>query len=575
MERHERRLLPLFFKLGKSYWVSERRWEARILLGAAIALTLGSVFMFVQLNEWNGQLFTALQNFNKKALFPLAVKFLIILFGIITVGAYCQYLSQLLQIKWREWMTQSMLNQWIKTRNHYFIQFAKKPLENPDQRISEDVREFVELSLNLSLGLLKQMVTLMSFIKILWTMSGSLNFKIFNVQIVIPGYLVIGSLFYAIIGSILTHRIGKKLSQINYEQEQYEADFRFNLARFRENTESITLSRAEDYEVSFALKKFLLIRENFKALINKQKQLGYFTNLFGNASQLVPLLLVTPQYFSRSIDLGGLMQTINSFGRVEQALSWFVHNYVEWSRWKAVVLRLEGFSNSIEQAHDLQMKLKSEMNYSEGSSDIHVQIPRLSLPADQSLLQNIYFSLPKGKSLLLYGTSGCGKSTLLRAICGVWPFTRGEVNLPSMEKMMIIPQRSYLPMDTLRAVILYPKSSQSSPVLSDQEWLGLLSMVNLEHLQARLDHLENWSQVLSPGEQQRIALLRIFIQKPDYLFLDEATSALDEMTQSRIYSLIKQRFPQMTIISIAHRNSLFQVHDLHFDVENQSWTQAA
>lgn len=572
MAKNRKGLLEGFWRLARPYWVSENRWKARAHLALVVALSLASVFMFVELNTWNGLLFDALQHFDKSRLLPLTGRFAIILIGIIGIGVYTQYLTQLLQIKWREWMTQEMLGRWLEHRTFYFMQISEAPLENPDQRMAEDIKEFIDLTLGLSLGLIRQIVTLFSFVGILWKFSGTLNFSLGGILFEIPGYLAFASVIYAALGSWVTHKIGGDLVKINYNQQRYEADFRFSLVRVRENSESIALSSGEKAEKNYVLKKFGSIITNFRDLISKQKQLGFFTALFNNASALVPLMLVTPRYFSKAIELGACMQTINAFGRVENALSWFVINYVEWSHWRAVVQRLEGFDDCMSKTESLRNQVRGLVQKQADQKSVSINSLTLQLPSNKELLRDIHFTIPKGRAVLLHGPSGCGKSTLLRAISGVWPFAIGNISLPLNEQCMVIPQKSYLPVDTLRAAIYYPVSPELN---SDAEVKSLLKLCRLEHLESSLGEVQNWAQILSPGEQQRIAFLRVFLQKPEWLFLDEATSALDEETQAVLYRAIVQRLPGVTIVSIAHRDSLLNFHDLHFDVSKRHWTKAA
>jgi putative ATP-binding cassette transporter len=553
-----------FWSLAQPYWSSEQRWSALTLLAAVIALTFGSVSLAVKFNEFNRTFFDVLQKLQSDRIFPLLGQFALIITGTMLVEVYKVYLTQLLQIRWRHWMTERMLGRWLTDRTFYFMQLSEYAVENPDQRVAEDIRAFVNESLSLSVGLLNKVVTLLSFLAILWKLSGNRPF---------PGYLPAGALLYAVFGTVITHFVGRSLTRLNFEQQRHEADFRFGLVRVRENAESIALSRGGEAEQAHLMGHFSAIVANFRKLMTRQKRLGFFRNMFNNSAQFIPMALASPLLFSKAIEIGGFFQIINAFGNVENALAWIVNSYVDLTHWRSVVQRLHGFAESMTRAETLRASARGTYTPSaDVTGGISVNALSLRLPSQEPLLTELSFVLPRGRYILLHGPSGCGKSTLIRALSGAWPYATGNVRVPSESRTLVLPQKPFMPVDTLRAALTYPSRPEE---FTGEELPALLSLCRLEHLIPRLGQVANWAQILSPGEQQRIAFVRAFLHQPEWLFLDEATSALDEATQTSLYRAIGERLPGTTVVSIAHRTSLHALHDLHFDVVNGRWSKAA
>jgi putative ATP-binding cassette transporter len=545
------------WRLIKPYWTSEERFMAWLLLGAVIALTLAMVYMNVQFNYWNNDFYNAIQEKDKASFWRLMGRFTMLATIYIAMAVYAFYLNQMLQIRWRRWLTDSYLNQWLSDRAYYRLQLSGNPADNPDQRISEDMKIFVDQSLELALGFLNAVVTLGSFVGILWGLSGPLEIPYNGGQIVIPGYMLWAALIYAIVGTWLTHKIGKKLIGLNFQQQRFEADFRFGLVRFRENTEGVALYNGERDEMRSFRARFASVVDNWWQIMKRQKILNTFTIGYNQAAIIFPFAVAGNRYFAGTLQLGGLMQISSAFGHVQGSLSWFIGAYNTFATWKATADRLLGFHDAIENAR-AEMRSKSGVQQSQDTeSDLVIDNVSLTLPNGSPLMAASSAVIKPGESVLIRGPSGAGKSTLFRAIAGIWPFGSGQVRLPRDPRGLFLPQRPYLPIGTLREVIAYPTRDGG---FSDENVSDALTTVGLQHLNARLNEQQNWSMQLSPGEQQRVAFARAVLQQPAWLFLDEATSSLDDNAEQQLYRMLKEKLPQTTVISIGHRSSLQDFH---------------
>ena len=545
------------WSLIKPYWRSEEKFSAWLLLGAVIGLTLAMVYMSVLFNEWYNLFYNALQEKNKAEFFHQMQRFAMLAAIYIVMAVYAFYLNQMLQIRWRRWMTDRYLKRWLAERTYYRMQLTGHPADNPDQRIAEDFKLFVDDSLSLSLGLLNAVVTLASFVGILWTLSGPLAIPYDGGEIVIPGYMVWVALVYAIAGSWLTHRIGRPLIGLNFNQQRYEADFRFGLVRFRENTEGVALYNGENDELRNFSERFLNVVDNWWRIMKRQKILNFFIIGYNQVAIIFPFLVAGPRYFSGAIQLGGLMQISNAFGQVQNALSWFIGAYTTFASWRATSDRLLGFHYAIEQAKEDAHRTRGLAVSQDGEDELIVDGVALNLPSGQALLAPSDASVRPGETVLIRGPSGSGKSTLFRAIAGIWPFGAGRVRRPKNFNVLFLPQKPYLPIGTLRQVVTYPRTGTD---FEQEAILEVLNACGLGHLAERLDQSRNWALELSPGEQQRIAFARALLIKPSWLFMDEATSALDEALEDRLYRLLRERLPGTTIVSIGHRPALQAFH---------------
>lgn len=556
-----------FFKdvwyLTKSYWQSEEKKKAFWLLTCIIALTLGIVFMLVQLNTWNNSFYSALQNYDAEKISSELIHFSWLAAIYIILAVYSYYLQQTLILHWRRWLTTRFIDIWLQNKTYYNLQMFGKDTDNPDQRISEDVRQFVEMTLGFAIGILKSLCTFISFVFILYQLSGPLSFSFMGKTWTIHGYMLWASLLYSILGTYITHVVGRKLVKLNFIQQRYEADFRFSMIRLRESAESVAFYRGEAQEGKVFKNRFKLLLDNFWQLVNKQKQLVFLNSGYSQIAIIFPFVVAMNRYLAKEVSLGGLMQVASAFGRVQDSLSYFVDMYSSIAQWQAVVMRLTYFGRHMHEVSQQAEQFHVERFAT--SEAVSVEQVQVNLPDDAVLLQDINFTLQPGRNVLIKGVSGSGKSTLLRALAGIWPFVTGKINLPKTEELMFIPQKPYIPLGSLREAMLYPGRKP----LSDEELLYLLDLCQIGYLRDKLDLVADWSHVLSVGEQQRLAFVRAHIQEPKWLFLDEATSALDEDTEAAMYALLAERLRQTTLVSIGHRSTLNKYHELMLVIDKQ------
>jgi vitamin B12/bleomycin/antimicrobial peptide transport system ATP-binding/permease protein len=552
-----RSTLATVWRIAAPYFRSEDKLAGRGLLAAVIALELGGVFLTVLFNRWNNVFYNALQERNLAVFNYQIVYFCVLATFWIVLKVYQLYLNQWLQIRWRRWMTARYLGGWLHDANHYRMQLLGDAADNPDQRIADDTQRFVEQTLALGIGLLSSVVTLASFVVILWGLSNEAPLHLFGKDIPIPGYLVLGALIYALLGTLLTHLIGWPLVGLNFQQQRFEADFRFNLVRARENAEQIALLRGEPAERERLLSRFALVVENWIGIMQRTKKVTAFTSGYSQAAVIFPYILVAPAYFAEKIQLGGMMQTASAFGSVQDALSFIIASYRTIAEWRSVVERLSGFETSMDNAAALTLE-QNIIHVKPGDKQaINLEKLVVSLPNETPLVAADSFSISANERTLVTGPSGAGKSTLFRAIAGVWPFGSGSIAIPSKATLMMLPQRPYFPVGSLKAAIVYPAEAGA---FSLERVRDVVIAVGLPQFAARLEEEAHWNRMLSLGEQQRLGLARALLHEPQYLFLDEATASLDEPSEAALYKLIEEKLPATTIVSIGHRSTLEAFH---------------
>ena len=556
--------------LTRPYFQSEEKWKARALLLAIVVLNLGLVYMAVLFNDWNKLFYDALQDKNAAVFWHQLTRFSGLALAFIILAVYKFYLTQLLQMRWRAWMTRHYLQRWLSNHAFYQLELARfsppppdgvKHPDNPDQRIQEDIHQFTGETLSLTMGLLNAGVTLVSFVGILWGLSGEFVFSYAGHDYNIPGFMVWMALLYCLAGSVLTHYIGRPQIKLNFEQQRVEADFRHHMVRVREYSESIALDRGETVERGQLDRHFSKVLANYLQLIKAQKNLIWFTSFFGQAAVIFPFVVAAPRFFSGAIQLGELMQISSAFGQVQGALSWFVDSYSNLASWRATTDRLTGFEASFRAVVPVSRAFNAI-----DSEVIETHDLNITLPNGAVLLADAALSVKPGDRVLLQGPSGSGKSTLFRTLAGIWPFASGTLARPT--DAMFIPQRPYFPNGALRDALAYPDIPTR---YTDAQLQQALADALLPQLAGQLDRREAWSQTLSGGEQQRLAIARVLLKKPRWVFADEASSALDEATEDLIYKrlIALVQSTQGAIISIAHKPGIAAFHTRRWELQKQ------
>ncbi len=556
-------VLRRVFTLAAPYFRSEEKWRARLMFAAIVALNLAYVYALVLFNQWYGRFYDGLQNKDVTVFWREIRVFCVLAFFNIALQVLKFYVTQLLQLRWRAWLTRHYLTRWMADRTFYELElarYAKKDgatPDNPDQRIQEDMQLFTAATMTLSMGLLNAVVTLVSFVGILWGLSGTVTLPLGGNSYEIAGSMVWLAVVYCVVGTIITHYIGRPLIGLNFRQQRFEADFRHHLVRVREYSEAIALDRGETVERGQLDLRFGAVLRNYLALIKQQKNLVTFTAFFGQAAVIFPFVVAAPRFFSGAIQLGQLMQISSAFGKVQDSLSWFVDNYDNVAAWRATADRLTSFDDAI-RAHSGEARA---LERSDGES-LSTEGLALNLPNGEALLANTALAAAAGESVLVQGPSGSGKSTLFRAFAGIWPFARGRVRVPA--DAMFMPQRPYVPDGPLRQALAYPEDAAK---YSDAELRQALDDALLPALATRLDDSDAWSQKLSGGEQQRLAIARVLLKKPRWIFADEISSALDAPAERTLYQRLAAmvRAKGGAMVSIAHRAAVGEFH-------TQRWT---
>lgn len=556
------------WQLIKVYWNSEQRYSAYALLIGVFFFTIVLVGFDVAFTTWYNYFYDALQDYDTRGAVDLLAIFCLMAAVAIILAVYRYYVQAYLALRWRRWLTWQFLDRWLANNSYYYLENFDEQTDNPDQRIQEDINSLVQNTLSLAVGLLSSVITIFAFIYVLWELSGILNLPLGPLGTWhLHGYLVWVGIIYALAGTFLTFKIGRPLISLNFEQQRKEANFRFAAIDLRSHAENVALYRGEDDQQGILRKIFATVLDNWYAIILRQKLLLWFTSGYNQVAVIIPLVVALPNYFNKVFKLGGLIQAMSAFQRISDALSFLINSYTSIAEWRAVVKRLLTFLNHM---YDLEQRAKVENKFDfQPSPQNKITVKNLFIhtPDGKKLLDNVNQELIHGKHYVIKGPSGVGKSTFVRTLAGIWPFGEGKVFLPENKNIMFVPQTSYMPLGSLREALIFPDKLIT---ISDKLLIQLLHDCDLPHLTDQLDEVARWTERLSPGELQRIAFLRVLLQKPDWVFLDEITASLDLKREKQLYRLLKKQLPSCSVISVGHRPSLDEYHDVEIDLAKYS-----
>ena len=557
--------LVRFFRLAAPFFTSEEKWMAWTLLIGVLALTSVQIGIAIRLNIWNRDFFNALENRDWNAFAYQMGLFALLAGTTMGIAVYQVYVRQLLQLRWRRWLTASLVTRWLENGRHYQLNFIESGVDNPDQRISENTKDATEMAVEFGLGIFDKTITLLSFIGILWAVSGPLDVMLGTVSFRIPGYMVFAALLYAGVGSVLTYYVGRPIVAANRRQTAREADYRFALVRLRENSEAVALIRGEPDEKKVLTNYFGDVLASTIGLMRTQRRLMWLTSFYAAVGMVYPTLVASPRFFAGAITLGVLMQITAAFGQVQTSLNYFVDNFPRIAEWRSHIERLLEFEAVLQTTAEAESEtgepttiLFADSTAEGGAEELRFDDLQIAHTDGSIMIADANSRITKGERVLIVGPSGSGKSTLFRAIAGLWPWGTGTISMPDRSGMMFMPQRPYLPLGTLRTALAYPVAVHDLSVIAVR---AALHRCGLDHLIGRLDDCERWDRVLSVGEQQRLAFARLLLHKPEWVFMDEATSALDEDAQKSLMQLFQKELSGTTMISIAHRPGMATFHD--------------
>lgn len=545
-------IIALWGLIGR-YWKGRERKSAFLYLFGIIVLTVLAVYMTLLLNDWFNDFYSALQNYDADGVYHGLLRFTVLAFGHIAFSVYAFYLQQSLALRWRRWLTDYYLDRWTGRELYYRMEmFSSGGADNPDQRISEDIKLFTAQTLAFFSGILRAAVTIVCFIFILWELSEPLTLPFGNGSFTVYGYLVWTALAYSLLGTWITHKVGHYLVGLNFVQQRMEADFRYAMMRLRETAESVAFYDGAASERSILRGRFARAVANTVLIIRKEKQLSWLTNSYAQIAIIFPFVVAAPRYLMKSISLGGLMQVANCFGKVQESLSYFVDVYSSLAEWQSCAERLLTFDEHMQRADAETERAGSlERTCREGISLENVTV---SVPGGRCLLRNISLDIRPGEKVIVKGPSGSGKSTLFRTLAGIWPYGTGKITFPRRAESLFIPQRPYMPIGTLRAAAFYP-----APSGDEKKLIRLMEECGLSQWIPSLGETADWGRTLSLGEQQKLAFVRIFLHDAPYVFLDEASSAMDEDAETALYTRLVSD-EKRTVVSVGHRSTLDRYH---------------
>jgi vitamin B12/bleomycin/antimicrobial peptide transport system ATP-binding/permease protein len=571
-QRRPNRWFRDFWRLAKPFWTSEKWPKAVLLLIGSLSSVLGSIYFGVVVIRNNGAFVNSIANRSQPEFIDALTTYAWLGVFWIVFGGMGHYFLQRLKLLWREWMTRRFLELWFQGQRHYFWNLTQhNGTDNPDQRISEDIKIFINTTQVLTVDLLQNILTVITYGSILWSLSGIISFSLGpSLSISIHGYLFWLCVGYSMLSNFSVYIVGKRLIPLEYEQQHHEADFRATLLKMRENTEVIALALGEKAEVDTAMNGFDLIVKNFRAIIRKTVHLEIFNQIRERARKICVALAAAPRVFSGAMTVGAFTQALEAFTYLEQCVGFLADQFQTFADWRSAARRLSDFEESLTRAGFVEGEMQNRpvLKSKEGVATIDLEI---QTPDARQLIDQICLEIREGERVLLKGKSGSGKSTLFRVLAGLWPFFSGRIKKPERTKSTFLSQTPYIPPGTLRQVILYPTPEAS---VSSEDIISKLNLLGLTHLSEKLDVKEDWQKVLSPGEQQRLVLIRAIFQNPKWLFLDEATSALDSSAESKAYEMILSHLPNTGVVSIGHRKELEKFHGRVIDLNPEEQPNA-
>ena len=521
-------------------------------------MTLVSVRISLVHSEWYNNMYTSLQEFNEPVFWDQMVLFCVIATSSVMTALLSYYLEQRFSINWIEWLNSQLVDKWMDNRAYYKTQYVSANLDNPDQRIQQDVQSYVRTSLSLSTGVIDAVTSMISYTILLWGLAGPM--MVFGTEI--PRMMVFLVFAYVIITTAIAFRLGRPLIMLNFVNERLNANYRYSLIRIKEYAESVAFYAGEKVERSQLYKQFGSVINNMWDIVYRTLKFSGFNLVVSQVSVVFPLLIQVGRYFEKQIKLGDLMQTLQVFGKLHSNLSFFRNSYDGFAGYKATLDRLTGFSYAIDMANR-----QSTSHLHEHETDVIFKDLSISNPFGKTLIENLNLTLPQGSTLLIQGNSGVGKTTLLRTVAGLWAYSKGDIYCPTHQ--LFLSQKPYLPQGSLLTALAYPNEEQA---FNRDEMIEVLKQVSLGHLQDRLEQEQDWTRILSLGEQQRLAFARLLLHKPNVAFLDEATASMDEGLEDNMYRLLKEHLPHTTVISVGHRSTLQAFHQQQLMIlGNSEW----
>ncbi len=546
------RTLHLFLRLSRPFWASRAGWPGWLLLASVFAMGIGIVQVNVYINAWSKTFYDTLATFDGSALLDLMGSYALAICALVVVIVSKNWLTKALILRWRQHLNDHMLEHWLSERRYYRLGLSGEP-DHPDQRIAEDVHLLADKTVGLIVSLFINTMQIGAFVSVLWQLSGTQTFTLGDYSVTLDGYLVWAVVIYTLIGTLVTHWLGQPLHALNYERQRSEAAFRADLLRKREHAEQIALYGGEQAERQSLGLRFAAIADNWRGLMRRELKLGTFTVGYDRVSNIVPVFIALPAFLAKTITLGGLMQIRTAFGAVHGSLSWFIYSYRTLMEWSATVQRLGQFQQAMERLEPV------ELSQGEALNTCGLDVLR---PNGEALLCGLTLQARPGEWLRLAGASGLGKTTLLRTLMGLWPHHRGSWQLPG-GRSLLLPQKPYLASGRLDQLLAYP-ATQIPQVL---ELIGALQDVGLDHLIHELDREAEWGRELSGGEQQRLALARALLYRPDTLYLDEATNQLDEHAACGLLARLRERLPTCTLIGVSHQPAVQRLFERSIDLQ--------